>query len=127
MPAVLKIDIQRRIVCSTFHGEITEEMLLRHAADIVADPNFDPDFAEIVDFTGALPASVRETTLRALAQAKSVFREDVPHVVVAPADELFAIAVRYRELSRSSRPNLLVVRSLAKAYELLSGLGYDVC
>ncbi len=124
MPAVVKIDPRRRIVCSTFHGEITPELLLQHGASIAAESDFDPQFAEIADFSAADVATISETTLTALAGMKSLFSPDVPHVVVAPTDAMVALGSKYQELARESRPNLFVVRSLAEAYELLAQRGY---
>src|SRR5260370_211430 len=112
MPAVLKIDPQRGVVCSTFHGQVTDEQLLQHRARIQADPHFNPDFAEIVDFSAALPGSISDGTLATLAGSKSLFSESVPHVIVAPAELPFVLAERYREFARGSGRSLFVVRSL---------------
>lgn len=122
MPAVVKIDRQRKLVCSTFYGEVNDEELLRHRLAIAADPDFDPDFSEIVDFSGVTLPAISESTLAAMAGLKSVFSESVPHVVVAPADLPFQLARRYQGLARATRPNLFVVRSLQEAYKLL-GVG----
>ena len=125
MPAVLKIDPQRGVVCSTFHGRVTGEQLLEHRARILADPHFNPNFAEIVDFSAALLASIPDETLAALAGSKSLFSDSVPHVIVAPAEMPFALAEKYREFAKGSGRSLFVVRSLAEAYEVLRQHGYS--
>ena len=123
-PAVLHVDAQRRIVISTLSGLITDEILLRHAQRIATDPGFDPSFAEIVDFSGAVMGGISAKTLQSIAQTKSVFKPDVPHVIVAPTNELSVIARQYQKISAESRPKLFVVRTLKEAYQLLALQGY---
>lgn len=124
MPAVLKIDPQRRIALSTFHGYVTGADVLRHRSVILADPYFEPSFADVVDLSGISFADVDESVLKTLAGAGSVFAPETPHVIIAPGDLPHEIALKYRDLAQHSRPNLHVVRSLAEARELLHKLGY---
>ncbi len=124
MPAVLKIDPQRRIVLTTFHGHVTGEDLVRQQAVILADPRFETSFADVVDFSSVSVAAIDESALTSLAGTSSIFGPNVPHVIVAPADLQYELAVKYRVLTQKSRPNLHVVRTLAEAQQLLDGLGY---
>lgn len=120
MPAVVKIDNRRKIVISTFYGDVTGEELLRHGAKIQADPDFDPAFSEIVDLSGVTSLAVSDATLAIMASAESLFSEAAVHIVVAPADFEFRVARTYQERSRSTRPKFYVVRSLHQAYGLLA-------
>ena len=120
MPVVLKIDPQRRIVYSAFHGSITDAEVAGHRSAIATDPDFNPAFNEVVDFTAVTEVNLSESTLAAMAQNPSLFHESVLHIVVAPADILFQIASKYRAFARISRPNLFVVRTRDEAYHLLS-------
>ncbi len=125
MPAIVKIDPRRRIVYSTFHGPVTGDELLRHQATIQGDPDFNPEFADVVDLSAAaLTASISPETLSRLAQSKSLFSEQTPHIVVAPAPLAREMARGYKKMVRSSRPNFFVVASLTEANTLLHGLGY---
>jgi hypothetical protein len=119
MPSVLKIDPRRRIVCSSFYGEVDDEELLRHRARIEADPDFNPGFSEIVDFSGVTLPAISEARLAGMASGKSIFDGSVMHVVVTPADLPYKLARKYQVLARQTRPNLFIVRSLAEAYKLL--------
>jgi hypothetical protein len=119
MPVVLKIDPQRQVVYSAFYGRLTEEEMIGHRAVIATDPDFKPHFNEIIDFTAVTEANVSEATLRGMAANPSLYHATVLHIVVAPAEALFQIASKYRELVQASRPNLFVVRTRAEAYELL--------
>ncbi len=123
-PAALEVDQQRRIVVSTFRGPVSDEVLLQHGARMAAHPDFDPSFAEIVDFSSAEMGGISGKTLHAIAQTKSLFKPDVPHVIVAPTNELSVIARQYQKISAESRPKLFVVRTLKEAYQLLALQGY---
>ncbi len=121
MPAVVKIDNRRKIVVSTFYGEVTGEELLGHGAKIQSDPDFNPAFSEIVDLSGVASLLVSEGTLATMAASPSLFRDSALHIVVAPAALEFA-ARKYKDLARDSRPNFHVVCSLEEAYGLLAAV-----
>lgn len=119
MSVVLKIDRRRKLVLSTFYGDVNGDELVRHGQEIQADPDFDPNFDEIVDFTSVAQPTVSEETLAQLATGKSIFSSRVRHVIVAPADLPFELAKQYQALTAATRPKLMVVRTLAEAYQLL--------
>ncbi len=125
MPSIVKIDPRRRIVLSTFYGDVTDEQLMVHRSAIAADRFFDPGFAEIVDFSGASMPLFSQQALSKLAKSKSLFDPSVPHVIIAPHDTSFAMALGYQQLAKDSRANLFVVRSLAEAHDLLKQHGYS--
>ncbi len=126
MPAVLKIDRQRRIVSSTFYGQVTGEDLLEHRDRIKADPEFNPGFADLTDFSGIKMIAVSESALARLAGTESLFHQDAPHIVVVPSDLPHSLATKYRDEVRQTRPNFHVVRSLAEAQQILAELGYQL-
>ena len=126
MPAVLKIDRQRRIVSSTFFGEVSGKDLLEHRERIKSDPEFDPSFAEIADFSSVKMLSVSESALMTLAKIDSLFNKDVPHLLVSPADLPMTLALQYRDIVRETRPRMYVVRTLQEAQKLLLELGYGL-
>ena len=119
MSVVLKIDRRRRIVVSTFYGEVSDDEILRHGQDIQADPDFNPNFDEIVDFTSVTRSLVSEAALGMLASNKSIFSSQTRHIIVTPADRLFKLAQKYKALTAVTRPRLFVVRTLDEAYQLL--------
>ena len=67
MPVVLKIDPHRKVVYSAFYGEVTDAEVLGHGKAIGSDPDFNPEFSEIVDFSSVTNAAISESTLAALA------------------------------------------------------------
>ena len=56
MPVVLKIDPQRRVVHSAFYGKVTDAEFLGHHKRIASDPDFNSQFADIVDFSDVTDA-----------------------------------------------------------------------
>jgi hypothetical protein len=119
MPVVLKIDRRRKVVYSAFYGKTTDDEVAAHRGAIAADPDFNPAFSEIVDFTGVTEVAFSEASLSAMAKNPSLFRASAVHIIVAPADLIFNLASKYKAFSRLSRPNLFVVRTRAEAYQLL--------
>ena len=121
MPVVLKIDPHRKVVYSTFYGELTDAELLGHGNAMSYDPDFNPEFSEIVDFSSVTNAVISESALTALAANPSLFKSSVVHIVVAPSEALFQMVSKYKDFAQSSRPNLFVVRTRSEAYRLLPG------
>jgi hypothetical protein len=121
MPVVLKIDPHRKVVYSAFYGEVTDAEFLGHGKAISSDPDFNPDFSEIVDFSSVTNAAISESALAALAANPSLYHSSVVHIVVAPTEALFQMVSKYKDLAHSSRPNLFVVRTRSEAYRLLPG------
>jgi len=119
MPVVLKIDPHRKVVYSAFYGAITDAEVLGHGKVISSDPDFNPDFSDIVDFSSVTNAAISESTLAALAANPSLFKSTVIHIVVAPDESLFRLVSKYKDFAQSSRPNVFVVRTRSEAYRLL--------
>jgi hypothetical protein len=119
MPVVLKIDPRRQVVYSAFYGKITDAEMLDHRSVIASDPDFQPHFTEIIDFSAVTEALVSDKTMTTMAANPSLYSESVRHIVVAPADSVFQLASKFKELARSSRPNFYIVRTRAEAYQLL--------
>jgi hypothetical protein len=119
VPAVVKIDKLRKIVISTFYGDVTGEELLRHGAKIQSDPDFNPAYSEIVDLSGVASFVVSEQTLASMANTRSLYQDEAIHIVIAPAEREFRMARNYQELARTTRPNFHVVRSLQQAYAVI--------
>ncbi|HSK46201.1 MAG TPA: hypothetical protein VLA83_20190 [Candidatus Binatia bacterium] len=119
MPVVLKIDPHRRVVHSAFYGRITDAELLGHHKRIAADPDFNPEFADIVDFSDVTDPAITESAISELAANPSLFSSSAIHIVIAPAAVVFQLGARFRELAKWSRPNFYVVKTRAEAYQLL--------
>jgi len=120
MPVVLKIDPHRKVVYSTFYGRITDDELLGHRKAIATDPDFNPSFTDIVDFSAVTDVAISEKGVAAQAAKPSLFSSSVMHIIVAPADVMFQLGGKFKEFAQSTRPNVFIVRTRAEAYQLLS-------
>ena len=119
MPVVLKIDPRRKVVYSAFYGKINDAELLDHRSSIANDPDFNPHYSEIVDFSAVTEANISNATLSAMATAPSLYDSSVVHIVVAPSPSLVQMMSKFKDLALSSRPNMIVVRTRDEAYERL--------
>ncbi|HWS18531.1 MAG TPA: hypothetical protein VN223_10965 [Candidatus Elarobacter sp.] len=119
MPVVLKIDPHRKVVYSAFYGRITNAELLGHRKQIADDPDFNPQFSDIVDFSDVTDPAITESAISALAANPTLFSSSAVHIVVAPAALMFQLGNMFKDLAQSSRPNFHVVRTRAEAYKLL--------
>lgn len=72
MPAWYKIDRDHRFVMSTGSGTLTKEDMLGHQDRLLKDPEFDPEFSQLLDFTHVSKIEVDERDIRLLAR-RSVF------------------------------------------------------
>jgi hypothetical protein len=77
MPATYKIDKERRLVLSSGTGLLTKEDILGHMDRLSKDPDFAPDFSQIVDFreiTGVEfgPEEVRQFAERNIYSSRSL-------------------------------------------------------
>ena len=121
MPVVLKIDPQRRVVHSAFYGKVTDAEFLGHHKRIASDPDFNSQFADIVDFSDVTDPAITESAMAALAANPSLFSSTAIHIVIAPEAVMFRMGAKFKEIAKSSRPNFYVVRTREEAYKLLPG------
>jgi hypothetical protein len=115
MAVRLTIEVDRQAVISTFTGEINDADLLSVHSLIRSHPDFDPDFSEILDFSGVCPP--RQSSRR--HSAPSNFNPTSKHIVVAPQDHIFGLAPMSQVFPESTRPNAAVVRTIEQARKLL--------
>jgi hypothetical protein len=119
MPVVLKIDSRREVVYSSFYGRVTGDELVNHRSTIAADPDFNRNFNEIVDFVDVIELVISDQTLQGMAGTESLFSDSALHIIVAPEDLEFQLASKFKLLAQETRPGVRIVRTRAEAYRLL--------
>jgi hypothetical protein len=72
MPASYKIDKQRELVLSSGSGVLTKADLVRHMEQLLNDPDCDPKFSQLADFTEVSGFDLTGDDVRELA-SKTVF------------------------------------------------------
>jgi hypothetical protein len=91
MPFSYKIDKERKIVMSTGYDVFTLADALEHQEKLRKDPNFDPSFCQLMDFTHVTKLDLRGDDVRRLAQA-SIFARDSKRAILVTNDTAFGLA-----------------------------------
>jgi len=119
MPVTLSIDREQRLVYSAFLGTVTEEDFQGQPGRILAQPAFDPAYADILDFSSTTDMQVSDETLARMAEHKSIFSQEAIHIVIAPRGLIRKMAKHFQMMSLESRPNFVVVENRTQAFEHL--------
>ena len=87
--------------------------------DIRSHPEFDPAFSEIIDCTGITNIDISIQFLQKMAAAQSIFNKGSKHIIIAPRDYHYGLARMTQMLAEPTKPNIVVVKTLAEVYEIL--------
>jgi len=94
---------EHRIVLSTAHGQLTAAEIKACMDQGLNDPDFNPDFNQIVDFRAVITIDMSGAQTRTLANIP-LFSPESKRAVVAPDPANFAVGrmfATYHEMSRS--------------------------
>jgi hypothetical protein len=72
MPAFYKIDKEHRVVLSTASGVFDLAAALAHQDQLLADPDFDPTYSQLLDYSHVTDVRIDANDVRKLAE-RSVF------------------------------------------------------
>ncbi len=113
MPIHYSIDSSRRLVLSTWIGEIGYDELLAYFRTLASDSAFHPTFKELADLS---PASLVSLRLETLMNTRDYdpFSRCSRRAIFAPKDVTFGISQMYAALWGES---LVVFRELGRAKE----------
>jgi hypothetical protein len=115
--AFYEIDRQRRLVLSSGTGVLTKEDILGHMDRLSKDPDFDPDFSQLTDFTQITALEIEPEDVRQLAQRK-IFSPHSRRALLVKDDLQYGLARMfeiYRELNGET--GIRVFRNLDEALE----------
>lgn len=123
MPYFYFIDKEHRVVFSTGAGVLTREDLVANEDKLLKDPDFDPTFSQIVDFTQVSQVDVKPEDILFLAE-RNIFSPKSHRAVIAGNDLVYGLARMY-EMIRDSKGETEVRvfrdRDEAIAWALASG------
>lgn len=85
MPAFYKIAKERRLVLTTASGVFALADALAHQDQILADPDFDPSYSQLLDFTHVTKIELSKADVRKLAE-RDVFRPTSPRAILVNTD-----------------------------------------
>lgn len=74
MPVSHRFDRKKRRIVSTAYGVLTKDDLLSHRERLRHDPDFDPTFDQLFDFSGVAEVQVAPQTVRNLASGNPFTR-----------------------------------------------------
>jgi len=98
MPFTYAIDSERRLVVSTGSGVLSTADILAHIDRLRTDPNFDPNFRQLMDFTEVTEAQLPSDEIRHLAQM-TLFSSQSQRAIVVGGNPLFFGLARMYEMS----------------------------
>jgi hypothetical protein len=114
-----RIDVNQRLVVCTFSGDNSEEEIIGLASRIRSHHDFDPSFSEIVDCSGVSPNRLSTAAIERISRRPSIFSPTSTHVIVAPQDHIFGLVRMAQALADRIVPNVVVVRTMDEARQVL--------
>jgi hypothetical protein len=109
----------QRLVVLTFDGPTSFADLESTGALILAHPDFEPTFSQIIDCTKLNGFNFSTDTIRKISRSEKTFSPTSTRVIVAPQDHIYGLARMAQVLAERTIPNLLVVRTMPEAFEAL--------
>lgn len=97
MPAWYKIEKAHRLVLSSGSGTVTVNDMLTHQKKLCEDPEFDPSFSHLIDFTHVTKVEVSVEDVHLLAQ-KNVFSRGSRRAILVGTDKTFELSEVFRTL-----------------------------
>lgn len=117
MPAFYKIDKDRRLVLTTGSGVYTLADAVSHMDKLTKDPDFDPKFSQIVDFTQVTRIELSADEIRRLAQ-RTIFSASSRRAFIAPDEVAFGIGRMFQILrGLEGEQGIRIFRSLEEALD----------
>lgn len=98
MPYTYAIDSKRRLVVSMGSGVLTSADIVAHIEGLKNDPNFDPSFRQLMDFTQVTEAQFPSDEIRRLAQM-TLFSCRAQRAIVVRGNPFFFGLARMYEMS----------------------------
>lgn len=117
MPAFYKIDKERRLIMSSASGVFTLADAVSHMERLSKDPDFDPSFSQIADFTQVTRVELSSDEIRRLAQ-RGIFSADSRRAFIAPNEAIFGIGRMFETLRGfEGEKGIRIVRTLEEALD----------
>jgi hypothetical protein len=115
MPASHKIDKERNLVMSYALGVLNMEVILQHRSGLLADPEFDPSFSQLLDLTQVTKFDLTADDLRKLA-SQDLFSPKSRRAFLVPVDVGFGFSRMYEIISETAgQQGIRVFRNLQEA------------
>lgn len=117
MPAFYKIDKEHRLVFTTGSGVFSHADAMAHMEKLSKDPDFDPSYSQIADFSQVTAFEISAQQIRELAQ-KSLFSPSSHRAFIAPNDLGYGLGRMFEMLRENQgEMGIRVFRSLEEALD----------
>jgi hypothetical protein len=117
MPATYKIDKERKLVISSGSGVLSGDDLMGHQQRLSNDPDFDPSFSQLADFTQVTRVDLTPEDVR-LAAEKNIFSSQSRRAMLVTDDFQYGLA-RMFEIHRefAGEKGIRVFRKIEEALD----------
>lgn len=117
MPAFYKIDKERRLVLSSAVGVFNLEEAQSHQERLIFDPDFDPRYSQLLDFTHVTQFDLTAVDVRKLA-VRNIFSADSRRAILVPNDLAFGLGRMFEILREAAGEHgIRVFRGLDEALD----------
>lgn len=114
LPGGYVIDTARRLVLSYATGELSAEDVANHQQALANDPDFDPSFSQLSDFTQVTKFAIDAAQVISRA-AENPFGPGARRAFVAPTAVGYGFSRMFQMLTDLDGPELAVFKTLAEA------------
>ena len=115
MPAFYKIDKEHRVVLSTASGVFDLAAALAHQDQLLADPDFDPSYSQLLDYSHVTDVRIDTNDVRKLAE-RSVFWPCSRRAIYVTRDIEYGFARMFEMLRENAgEKGIRVFRNLDEA------------
>ncbi|MGB2643243.1 MAG: hypothetical protein WBG02_15330 [Candidatus Acidiferrum sp.] len=117
MPAFYKIDKERRLVLSSGTGIFNLEDARLHQERLLADSDFDPSYAQLLDFTHTTQIDLTAADIQQLA-LRNIFSPNSRRAILVPNDLAYGLGRMYEILREASgERGIRIFRNLEDALD----------
>jgi hypothetical protein len=122
MPADYVIDPLQKAVFTRGWGRLSDEDLVDYQGRLNADPDFEPDFSQLVDLSGVERLDISAEGVRTIA-TEDRWAQEARRAFVAPLDEVYGMVRMHEAFIGRDSPNIRIFRELAEARAWLARRG----
>jgi hypothetical protein len=123
MPAFYKIDKKNRLVMTTGSGTLTMADSLGHQEKLRDDPEFDPSYAQLLDFSHVSKVELNSEDIRRIAK-ESIFSPTSRRAILVTNDTAYGLARMFEILRETAGDTgIEVFRSLDEALDWVLARG----
>ena len=114
MPVRYELDVENRIVRTSFTGIVTENEVAEHAAHLGKEPAFQPGFSELADLSKALEVRLGYPEFQHLEFIDPFSREAKRAFVTTPRSQAYGLT-RMFQMMRHSPENIKIFDDVESA------------